>query len=51
MVLRWATSRARNGAAVHDGRVKVQTRKVYMESEASKSNGDQKTYEKWSQIQ
>ena len=50
MVLRWATLRVRNDAAVHDGRVKFQTRKVYMESKTSKSKGDQKMYKKWSQI-
>ena len=50
MVLRQVTLRARNGAVVHDGGVKIQTRKVYMESKMPKSKGDQKTYKKWSQI-
>ena len=40
--------RAKNSAAVHSGRVKVQTRNVYMESETSKSDRDEKTYKKWS---
>lgn len=43
--------RERDGTAVHDGTVKVPTRKVYMESKTSKSEGGEKTYEKWSQIQ
>ena len=56
MVLRHATlsvreARARNGAAVHDGKVIIQIRKVYMEIRTSKSKGDEKTYEKWPQIQ
>ena len=48
MVLRCVTLRAKNSAAVHSGRVKVQTRNVYMESEMSKSDRDEKTYKKWS---
>ena len=56
MVLRRTTSsvreaRARNGAAVHDCKVKIQIRKVYMEIRTSKSKGEEKMYEKWPQVQ